>query len=192
MSNNSDLLGGLMGLGMVGLAGYAGYKMVEAHGEAQGEQQRRAAAAERSRLAFLQSEREREQRAIENRVEGHIRKMDSAIDSMLEDEESLTVVIGRFVPEMDETNWEIFVRLLADKARSSEVASMALCIADLTRSAAAEVTQLISHSVDEAAELVSSMWSTKDEAERVGFVLALQSKARNNVRARALLGRLTA
>lgn len=192
MSNNGDLLGGILGLGALGLAGYAGYKMVEAHNEAKQEQQRRALAAQRARLTYLQNERDRQQRALENRVQGHIGKMDSAIDSMLEDEGAIPAVIGQFVPDMDETNWEIFTRLLAEKSKASDTAKVALYIANITRAAAAEVAQLITHSMDEAIELAASIWSTKDEVERVGFAWALKSKAESNVRARALLGRLTA
>ena len=58
--------------------------------------------------------------------------------------------------------------------------------------AVSEVSQVVGHSLDEAVSLVHDIWNQKDEAEQAGFILALHAKAKTNVRAKALLGRLTA
>ena len=43
-----------------------------------------------------------------------------------------------------------------------------------------------------AADFFEQIWNQKDEAEQAGFILALHAKAKTNVRAKALLSRLTA
>jgi hypothetical protein len=111
---------------------------------------------------------------------------------LLENPQAALEVIRDCVPEMEETNWKIFAGLLARKSEQHPVARSILGLAHYTRLAVEEVSQLISHSLDEAVSLVHDIWSQKDEAEQAGFLLALHAKAKSSVRAKALLGRLTA
>lgn len=192
MSNSNDLMGGLMGLGMAALVGYGAYKGVEYLADSQQraqekEQQRRLSAARR--LAWAQQAEQDRQR---NEIQQHVSKMDSAVDQLIENPEAALEVIRDCVLEMEETNWKIFAGLLAKKSEQHPVASGILGLAHYTRLAIEEVSQLVSHSLDEAVSLVHDIWNQKDEAEQAGFILALHSKAKNSVRAKALLGRLTA
>lgn len=193
MSNESnDLMSGLFGLGMAALVGYGAYKGVEYLADSQRqaqeqEQQRRLDAARR--LAWAQQAEQDRQRS---EIQQHISKIDLAVDQLIENPDAALDVIRDCVPEMEETNWKIFVSLLAKKSEQNQVARGILGLAHYTRLAVTEVSQLVSHSLDEAVSLVEDIWNQKDEAEQVGFVLALHAKAKSNVRAKALLGRLTA
>lgn len=192
MTKSNDLFGSLLGLGMAGLMGYGAYKGVEyltnSQREAEeAERNRRMAAAQR--IAFAQRQQEESQR---QEVRTHLSKMDSAVNQLLESPEQAVVVVRDCVCDMDETNWQIFAALLANKMESHPFAKTILAMAHYTREAGKEIAQLISHSVDEAVSLVHDIWNQKDEAEQAGFLLALQAKAKSSVRAKAILGRLSA
>lgn len=192
MSNSNDFVGGLVGLGMAALVGYGAYKGVECLADSQRrareeEQQQRLQAARQ--LAWAQ---QAEQNRQHERVQQHISKMDSAVDQLVENPSAAIEIIRDCVPEMDETNWKLFAGLLAKKSDDNPVATGILGLAHYTRQAVDEVSQLISHALDEAVSLVNDIWPQKDEAEQAGFILALHAKAKTNVRAKALLGRLTA
>ena len=192
MSNSNDLLGGLLGLGMAAVVGYGAYKGVEyladSQRQAQEEEQRRRLDAAR-RLAWAQQAQQDRQR---QEVQQHLAKMDNAVDQLIENPAAALEVIRDCVPEMEDTNWTLFAGLLAKKSEQNPVATGILALAHYTRQAVSEVSQLIGHSLDEAVMLVNDIWNQKDEAEQAGFILALHAKAKSSVRAKALLGRLTA
>ncbi len=192
MSNSNNLLSGLVGLGMTALVGYGAYKGVEyladAQRQAREEEQRRRLATARGIVWAQQAEESRQR----DQVQQHLAKMDSAVDQLIEQPTAALEVIRDCVPEMEETNWKIFAGLLAKKSEQHPVARGILGLAHYTRMAVSEVSQLVGHSLDEAVSLVHDIWNQKDEAEQAGFILALHAKAKTNVRAKALLGRLTA
>ena len=192
MSNSNNLMGGLLGLGMAAVVGYGAYKGVEHLADSQRraqeeERQRRLNAAHR-----LASAHKAEQNRQREAVLQHLAKMDSAVDQLIEDPESALGIIRDCVQEMEETNWKLFAGLLAKKSEQHPVARGILGLAHYTRMAVDEVAQLVGHSLDEAVSLVNDIWNQKDDAEQAGFILALNAKAKTNVRAKALLGRLTA
>ena len=127
-----------------------------------------------------------------DQVQQHLSKMENAVDQLISQPDAALVVIRDCIPEMEETNWKIFAGLLAKKSEQHPVARGILGLAHYTRVAVSEVSQLVGHSLDEAVSLVHDIWSQKDQAEQAGFILALHAKAKTNVRAKALLGRLTA
>ena len=192
MSNSNNLLSGLVGLGMTALVGYGAYKGVEyladAQRQAREEEQRRRLATARGIVWAQQAEESRQR----DQVQQHLAKMDSAVDQLIEQPTAALEVIRDCVPEMEETNWKIFAGLLAKKSEQHPVARGILGLAHYTRMAVSEVSQLVGHSLDEAVSLVHDIWNQKDEAEQAGFILALHAKAKTYVRAKALLGRLTA
>ena len=192
MRNSNDLMSGLMGLGMAALVGYGAYKGVEhlanSQRRAQEEEQQRRMDAARRLASAQQAEQDRQR----NQIQQHVSKMDSAVDQLIENPDAALEVIRDCVPEMEETNWKLFAGLLAKKSEQHPVAQGILALAHYTRQAVQEVSQLVGHSLDEAVSMVRDIWSQKDAAEQAGFILALHAKAKSNVRAKALLGRLTA
>ena len=192
MSNSNNLLSGLLGLGMTAVVGYGAYKGIESLADAQRqareEEQRRRLATARG-IAWAQQAEENRQR---DQVQQHLSKMENAVDQLISQPDAALVVIRDCIPEMEETNWKIFAGLLAKKSEQHPVARGILGLAHYTRVAVSEVSQLVGHSLDEAVSLVHDIWSQKDQAEQAGFILALHAKAKTNVRAKALLGRLTA
>ncbi|WP_013630020.1 hypothetical protein [Rubinisphaera brasiliensis] len=192
MSNSNDLMGGLMGLGMAALLGYGAYKgaeyVADSRRQAQ-EQERQRRIDTAHRLAWAQQAEQDRQR---EEVQQHIAKMDSAVDQLIDNPQAAFEVIRDCVPEMDETNWKIFAGLLAQKSEDNSAADGILAAAYYTRQAVAEVSQLIAHTVEEAVSLLQDIWGQKDEGQQVGFVLALHSKAKTNIRAKALLARISA
>jgi hypothetical protein len=192
MRDSNDLMSELMGLGMAALVGYGAYKGVEYLADSQRrarEEEQQNRLNEARRLAWAQ---QAEQTRQQNEIQQHVSKMNSAVDELLENPHAALEVIRDCVPEMEETNWKIFAGLLARKSEQHPVARSILGLAHYTRLAVQEVSQLVSHSLDEAVSLVHDIWNQKDEAEQAGFILALHAKAKSNVRAKALLGRLTA
>lgn len=192
MSNSNDLMNGLVELGMAALVGYGACKGVEYLAESQRrarqeEEQRRLSAPQR--LAWAQQAEGDRQR---NEIQRYVSKMDAVVDQLIANPGSALEVIRDCVSEMEEANWKLFSGLLAEESERHPVARGILGLAYDTRLAVGEVSQLVSHSVDEAASLVPDIWSQKDEAEQAGFIPALHAKAKSSVRARALLGRLTA
>lgn len=192
MSDSNNLLSGILGLGMAGLVGYGAYKGIQhlANSQREAEEAERSRRiAEAQRIAFAHRQLEQQQR---QEVQAHIAKIDHAVDQLLQSPNQALEVVRDCVCEMDETNWQIFAGLLARKMEAQPLAKTILALAHYTREAGKEIAQLISHSVDEAVSLVHDIWNQKDEAEQAGFLLALQGKAQSNVRAKAILGRLTA
>ncbi|MEZ5941369.1 MAG: hypothetical protein R3C18_08265 [Planctomycetaceae bacterium] len=192
MSNSNNLVSGLMGLGMAALVGYGAYKGVEyladSQRQAQEDEHRRRLEAARQ-IAWVRQAEENRQR---EQAQQHIAKMDSAVDQLIESPATALEVIRDCVPDMEDTTWKLFAALLAKKSEENSVARGILGLAHHTRVAITEITQLIGHSLEEAVSLTHDIWDQKDELEQTGFILALQSKAKTNVRAKALLGRLTA
>lgn len=192
MRDSDNLFNGLLGLGMAAIVGYGAYKGVEylanSQRQAAEEERQRRLNAARSLAWAQQAEQERQQKQLRERLS----QMDSAVDQLIANPGAALEVIRDCVPQMEENNWKIFAGLLAKKSEQSPVARGILGVAHYTRQAVEEITQLIGHSLDEAVSLVHDIWDQKDQAEQVGFLLALHAQAKSSVRAKALLGRLTA
>ncbi|GAB4216408.1 MAG: hypothetical protein OHK0022_57500 [Roseiflexaceae bacterium] len=98
------------------------------------------------------------------------------------------VVIARSVPPMDNTVWQQFQSRLQRRAVYSDEAKLLLYFAQCIVRAEHEVQQLLQYSMSDAIEIIASLLPNKDDFERLALLVGLQSS--NNVKARAILGRM--
>ncbi len=119
--------------------------------------------------------------------------MDKGIDDLVKiSEEEAIPMLTDAVPKMDADYWELFSGSLLVKAEHNDYAGCLLGFAVCVREAAGEIEQLLGYSVQEAISIIADVFPQKDDIEKLAFFGTLNTYADENVKAKAMFGRLQA
>ncbi len=121
------------------------------------------------------------------------KNMDNAITQLLNTpiEETIGILVDA-IPRMESTDWNLFLGKLSDRAEYNEAAQVLLGFAICVREAMKEIEQLLSYSSQEAFSIIIDLFPQKDEIEQVAFFGTLHTYATENVKAKAVFGKLQA
>lgn len=118
---------------------------------------------------------------------------DQGIDELLNTpEEEAVPTLADAVPRMDSETWELFYNRFYAKAQRNDYAQCLLAFSVCVRKAAGEIGQLLGYSVQEAVSIITDVFPQKDDIEKLAFFGALNTYAGENIKAKAIFGRLQA
>ncbi|GAK50618.1 hypothetical protein U14_01851 [Candidatus Moduliflexus flocculans] len=121
------------------------------------------------------------------------KSMDNGIDQLIHaSEEEALPAIAYAVPRMDADDWRLFAQRLEAKAQYHEYARVLFAFALCVRNAAAEIEQLLAYSLQEAFEILASVFPGKDDLEQLAFLATLHTYAEQNIKAKAIFNKLQA
>ncbi|OQW91110.1 MAG: hypothetical protein BWK78_05485 [Thiotrichaceae bacterium IS1] len=119
--------------------------------------------------------------------------MDKGIDQLVKtSEEEAIPELADQVPRMDNDTWNLFYDRLTVKAQHNDYARGLLAFSICVRRSMAEIEQLLSYSIQEALSIITEVFPQKEEIEKLAFFGTLNTYAGENVKAKAIFGRLQA
>jgi hypothetical protein len=121
------------------------------------------------------------------------KSMNQRIDELVNiSEEKAIPALADAVPRMDNEHWEFFYNRLYAKAQYNEYAGGLLVFSACVRKAMGEIEQLLRYSVQEAVSLIADVFPQKDDIEKLAFFGTLNTYAGENIKAKAIFGKLQA